>query len=466
MDKNATRTSWKAIPIDKPHPIKISLHFSEEEFTKLNRGLIPRQMEDKWFIFYEDGWLYFHRSWTGFGNYKAQLMKEENGYSIKEFWVERNQKKYTNLDDDKDVEDFKFLIFRGLLEVDVRDEYSKKVIKNETDSLRGWSDFGQLLFSGYGFDYTAHIKSALFGIAIGDALGVPVEFESREKLARWPVKNMQGDGTHSQPSGTWSDDTSLTLCLAQAITDGFSLQAVADNLIKWHNEGYWTPHGVVFDIGNTTAKAILRLKQDSSPELAGETDEYSNGNGSLMRILPLVFHLMEKSVEERWEITRQVCSITHAHIRSVIACFYYLELARQILNGADGIKAYRLTCRSVKQYLNECSIPQSEIELFGRVLYEEIDTLQENEIRSDGYVLHTLEASLWCMLSTDNYKDAVLKAVNLGGDTDTTGAVTGGLAGLLYGYESIPTAWTKKIAKRKDIEELSERFGNRINGNL
>lgn len=117
----------------------------------------------------------------------------------------------------------------------------------------------------------------------------------------------------------------------------------------------------------------------------------------------------------------------------------------------------------MRQFLNESNIPKSEIVLFSRVLNEEIDTLQVNDINSDGYVLHTLEASLWCLLTTANYQDTVLKAVNLGEDSDTTGAVTGGLAGLLYGFESIPSDWVREIAKRTDIEELSERLGSRIN---
>lgn len=306
------------------------------------------------------------------------------------------------------------------------------------------------------------IKSVLLGVAVGDALGVPVEFEPREKLSKWPVKDIKGGGTHNQMPGTWSDDTSLTLCLAESLSNGYDLQDIAENFIKWHVKGYWTARGEVFDIGMTTTKAILKLKQGIPPEQAGETGEYSNGNGSLMRISPLVFYLLDKPMQDRFKITRQVSSITHGHIRSVIACFYYLEFVRQIFEQKDKFEIYENLQTEIVKYLNTLSVNSSEVAAFDRLLKENIYEIPEEKIESSGYVLHTLEASIWCFLTTDNYRDAVLKGVNLGGDTDTTGAVTGGLAGLFYGHEDIPNKWLDKLARRDDIEELAERLDEKF----
>lgn len=307
-------------------------------------------------------------------------------------------------------------------------------------------------------NYLNEIKSVLFGVAVGDALGVPVEFRSRETIKKNPVTGMTGYGAYNQPAGTFSDDSSLTFCLAEALTSGFDLKIIGQNFVKWYYENYWTPHGVVFDIGITTKNAIERLSQGIKPESAGSKDIYSNGNGSLMRILPLLFYLKEKPVSERFEVTGQVSSITHGHIRSVIACFYYLEFARKILNGEDKFDIYKGLKKTITSFLNSLPVDTEEITNFSRLLEGNIYEVTEEQISGSGYVIHTLEAIVWCLLTTGNYSDAVLRAVNLGDDTDTTGAVTGGLAGLFYGYENIPKEWVKQIARSEDIENLAERL--------
>jgi ADP-ribosylglycohydrolase len=305
------------------------------------------------------------------------------------------------------------------------------------------------------------IKSLLFGVAVGDALGVPVEFKSREKIKQNPVTDMMGYGTYNQPPGTWSDDSSLTFCLAEALTQTFDLNTIGQNFVKWRYENYWTPHGDVFDIGISTSKAISRICNGAKPELAGGCEAGDNGNGSLMRISPLVFHLLDKTTDERFEITKQVSSITHGHIRSVIACFYYLEFARQLYEGKNKEEIYKNLQTEIPNCLISRSVSSVEIDLFDRLLKGNIHELPEEEISSSGYVLHTLEASIWCLLTADNYKDAVLKAVNLGGDTDTTSAVTGGLAGLLYGFEDIPENWIKLLARKGDIADLAKRLNKK-----
>jgi ADP-ribosyl-[dinitrogen reductase] hydrolase len=269
---------------------------------------------------------------------------------------------------------------------------------------------------------------------------------------------MTGYGTYNLPSGTWSDDSSLAFCLAEALTQDFNLNIVAANFQKWLYQNYWTPHGEVFDVGNATRQAINNLQAGTRPDLAGGFFAEENGNGSLMRILPLLFYIKDKPVEERFALTKQVSSITHGHIRSVIACFYYLEFARKLLASEDKFSIYRSLQEEVAQFLYSLSINPSEITLFDRLLTGDIQDVSEEQIQSSGYVLHTLEASIWCLLTTNTYREAVLKAVNLGMDTDTTGAVTGGLAGLLYGFNGIPAHWITQLARRKDIEDLANRL--------
>ena len=301
-------------------------------------------------------------------------------------------------------------------------------------------------------------KSILFGVACGDALGVPVEFQSRERIRRNPVTDMRGDGTYNLPAGTWSDDSSMTFCLAEALTEEFDLSRIAKNFIKWYKHSYWTPRGEVFDIGIATKAAIERLIAGVQPEYAGGTSEGDNGNGSLMRILPLVLFIRDKPIQERFDITRRVSSITHGHIRSVLACFYYLEFARSILEGGKKFAVYESLKNEISEFMQTVSAPESEISMFDRLLKADIFNLPVEKIQSSGYVMHTLEASIWCLLTTENYRDAVLKAVNLGGDTDTTGAVTGGLAGIIYGFRGIPAEWMNLLARMDDIMDLGERW--------
>lgn len=307
-----------------------------------------------------------------------------------------------------------------------------------------------------------HIKAVLFGVAVGDALGVPVEFKSRVEISKNPVTDMRGYGTYNQPPGTWSDDSSLTFCLADALTRKYNLNTIGKYLADWYFELIWTPHGEVFDIGGATREALFKINMGEDPEHAGGTSERSNGNGSLMRISPLLFYLLDKSMDERFKITKQNSSMTHGHIRSIIGCFYYLEFMKLILDGKDKFQAYATLKKELPTFLASKNINASEIALYDRLLQADIQDLPESGIRGSGYVLHCLEASIWCLLTTDSYKDAVLKAVNLGEDTDTTGAVTGGIAGLYYGFDHIPEDWVKVMARRKDIEDLAKRLSDRL----
>ncbi|MEH2243604.1 ADP-ribosylglycohydrolase family protein [Nostoc sp.] len=307
----------------------------------------------------------------------------------------------------------------------------------------------------------AKTLSGLMGLCVGDALGVPVEFTSRAERVKSPVTTMLGYGTWNQPSGTWSDDSSLSFCLAECLCRGYSLDAIANSFWRWYKEAYWTPRGDVFDIGQTTHTAIMRLKQGVIPHQAGGKVENSNGNGSLMRILPMAYCHRNLTLGELLARVHDVSAITHAHARSQMACGIYISIAVALLEGADLQTAYLQglqdiqTIYSAREFLLEK--PH-----FSRVLNGEIAKLPVEEINSGGYVIDTLESSLWCLLNSSSYSEAVLKAVNLGGDADTTAAVTGGLAGIYYGVENIPQKWMNQIARRQDIIYLAERFARAV----
>jgi ADP-ribosyl-[dinitrogen reductase] hydrolase len=310
------------------------------------------------------------------------------------------------------------------------------------------------------------ILAGLMGVCIGDALGVPVEFTSRQDRILKPVTAMSGYGTYNQPPGTWSDDSSLTFCLAQAIVEvGFAsdklLQETARNFCRWYDEDYWTARHELFDIGGTTADAIENLKAGVSPSEAGGKEDYCNGNGSLMRILPLAFGYQKVEFSQLIQLTHKISCLTHAHPRSQIACGIYVTMAINLLRGQQPLKAYHQAIALTEPLYQERPYVL-ELLYYQRLLAKETPQLSIDEIRSSGYVVDTLEASIWCLINSSSYAEAVLKAVNLGGDTDTTAAVTGGLAGIYYGFEAIPQKWLDAIARRDDVIDLAKRMGDRI----
>lgn len=303
------------------------------------------------------------------------------------------------------------------------------------------------------------IRGGIIGVAVGDALGVPFEFLSKEEMDKNPARDMVGYGSHNQPAGTWSDDSSLTFCLMEGLLEGYNTKNIANTFIDWCDHNYWTPHGVVFDIGVTTRQAIFYMKQGHTPEICGGMGEYSNGNGSLMRILPLVFYLNNESdIEKRFQIIKEVSSLTHAHIRSILACFIYVEYCLELLNGSDKIDAYKKMQVAVNEYLIATSINPKEIGFYYPILQEDIYKENEERISGSGYVVNSLKAALWCFINTETYEEAVLRAVNLGQDTDTTAAITGGIAGVYYGIDAIPKKWKNQLVKYENIEVLISRF--------
>ncbi len=304
------------------------------------------------------------------------------------------------------------------------------------------------------------VRDGIIGLFVGDAVGVPYEFMSRSEIARRPATDMIGYGTHTQPPGTWSDDSTMTMCLLYSLKlhPELNTDDLGRRFIQWYRQGMWTAHDELFDIGIATRGAIQQMEQGNIPfEEAGGTDEYSNGNGSLMRILPLVYRLDGEDRVTRYEWIRRVSSLTHRHPVSILAGVIFIEFALELLNHAEG-KTLSACYASLCETLHEHYQDHAEYQRFERIWNGSLLTLPESSIESSGYVVHTLEASLWTLLHTDNYKDAVLQAVNLGLDTDTTGAVTGGLAGMYYGYDAIPKHWLAQLVRRTDVEELCAEF--------
>jgi ADP-ribosylglycohydrolase len=307
-------------------------------------------------------------------------------------------------------------------------------------------------------DFESRLKGGIIGSCVGDALGVPVEFKSRHYLTQHPVNDMIGYGTYNQPPGTWSDDSSMIFCTIESLCNGYHLADIAKNFIKWRYESFWTPYGIVFDIGIGTTKAIIKLTTSKKPQKAGNSDEFSNGNGSLMRILPFAFYFHAHQTENKYEIISDVSSLTHAHIRSILSCYIYIEFAINLLNGLNKCDAYIQAVANLNLLFQKMQISQTELLHFDRILNGKITLLDENQVSSSGYVIDSLESAFWAFLNSSGYSEAVLKSVNLGGDTDTTASITGGLAGIYYGIDEIPHNWVKKLARIKDINNLVNKF--------
>jgi len=302
------------------------------------------------------------------------------------------------------------------------------------------------------------IRNGLYGFVVGDAFGVPVEFKSRSSLHNNPATTMLEYGSHPVPKGTWSDDTSMTLATMDSMSSTHSIDYndIMKNFISWVEDANYTATDRVFDIGITTRTALSNFKRGKNSIECGLTDLHSNGNGSLMRMLPICLCLVHLKIEEqkKVEIINNISSLTHAHEISKMGCYIYYKYIESLIKGNDKIQAYNDICNIdySKYYSKET------IEVYNRILNGELSNIPIDKISSSGYVVSTLEAVLWTILNTKNYKEAIIRSVNLGDDTDTVGAITGSLAGMLYGYESIPREWLAAIPKKQYLNKLVENF--------
>ena len=300
------------------------------------------------------------------------------------------------------------------------------------------------------------IKSVMLGHAIGDALGVPVEFCKRKDLEQHPVTDMIGYGSYHVPAGCWSDDTSMSLCALESLAKGtVDFDDIMNNFGKWLYNNYFTATGIVFDVGNKCDNAIANYFELHYPAVkCGKQDERSNGNGSLMRINPFVLYAYYNKLDDYKfvNLISQASSLTHAHSCSIDGCIIYSYILKELINNPAKASVYK-GLNNAKRYISYLNIYTYYNRLYG----DDISKIDESKIKSSGYIVDTLEAAIWCLLTTNDYKSCVLKAVNLGEDTDTIAAIAGGLAGALYGMENIPADWLNKLKKRNYIENMCEQ---------
>lgn len=306
------------------------------------------------------------------------------------------------------------------------------------------------------------VKDSLYGFIVGDAMGVPVEFEDREKLINKPVTSMLGYGSHDVEAGVYSDDTSMTLATMDSIIKQngiINYNDIADKFCNWVNNNEYTATNKIFDIGMTTKYALIKYFNNKiDATMCGGTNINENGNGSLMRMLPIALYCFYKNIKDDNEIftlVKNSSSITHAHDISILGCYIYVRYVISLLETKNKISSYNF----IKKLDYSMFIEEVKLE-YSRILFGDISTLNINDINSSGYVVDTLEAVFWIILNCSNYNESIIGAINLGGDTDTIGAITGSIAGILYGYDNISKRWISKLKNKDYIDEIIIKFEN------
>lgn len=300
-------------------------------------------------------------------------------------------------------------------------------------------------------------RDGIIGLAIGDMLGAPVEFGERWMRDEDPVKGPRSGGIFDLPRGAWTDDTSMTLATLYSLKTGFSPQDLMCCFLAWLRTGDYTLNGEAIGIGKQILRSLEHYEAHGDLTACGGIGERDNGNGSLMRILPvcLYAHARNLPTGDAIRMVHDASGLTHNHPRSKIACGLYYFLTAAMLDESGPLHQ-RLQAgldRGFAHYHTD------ELRHFDRVRSAEaLRQLPRDEIRSSGYVVDSFEAALWCLVTEDSFETSLLKAVNLGLDTDTIAAIAGGLAGLYYGYDQIPAEWRSVLLQRAEIEALCAEF--------
>lgn len=288
-------------------------------------------------------------------------------------------------------------------------------------------------------------QGCLLGLAAGDAVGTTLEFKERDSYS--PLTDMVGGGPFGLKPGQWTDDTSMALCLAYSLIEcgGFDADDQMQRYNKWRTEGYLSSTGRCFDIGATVSEALSQYLRVGEA-FAGSTNPFSAGNGSIMRLAPVVIYF-HSDAEQTVHYAKQSSRTTHGAKECVDACGYLAELLLAAFEGLSkaqllAIDSYQPTTKKIKAIQGQSYLQKSR-----------------DQIRGSGYVVDSLEAALWCFYQTDTFADAVLLAANLGDDADTTAAVCGQIAGAYYGVEAIPESWRNKITMAEDISQLAICLG-------
>ena len=303
----------------------------------------------------------------------------------------------------------------------------------------------------------------MMGVIVGDALGDPVQFMSRKEIlnrASGPVTGMESGGVYQMPAGTWTDDSSMALATLDSIVKigKIDLEDIMNRFVNWYEDGEYTPFGEPFDMGNTCSNAIERFEQEGNPMTCGGTGDRSNGNGSLMRIMPACLYAYTKKLDdiEAVKVVHEVSGLTHNHLRSKIACGLYYFCVKEVIDGDGGLeKRLENGLNHGFSFYEKDITNLTQLNYYGRLReLNDFAKMPEAMIKSSGYVVDSLEAAIWSLLQTENFRECLLTAVNLGDDTDTIGAIAGGLAALYYGYNKIPAEWLDAIQRREWIEDM------------
>ena len=292
----------------------------------------------------------------------------------------------------------------------------------------------------------------LLGLAVGDAVGTTLEFKPRGTFT--PISDMVGGGPFRLPVGAWTDDTSLALCLATSLVEKSEFDAVDQmrRYVNWWRHGYLSSTGECFDIGNTTIAALRGFERTGDP-YAGSTNPYAAGNGSIMRLAPVPM-FYSGDVAKVVEFSAESSRTTHGAEECVDACAFYGEMIDRALRG------------SPKDEVLDGGDYRPKTPKIATIARGEYKTKSDRQIRGSGYVVESLEAALWCFHTTDTYRDAILKAANLGDDADTTAAVVGQVAGAYYGKSGIPPHWVRQLVMRSKIELLALQLMDHAHGLL
>lgn len=302
------------------------------------------------------------------------------------------------------------------------------------------------------------IIGSFIGLAVGDAIGTTLEFEGRDQKEE--LKDMIGGGVFNLNAGEWTDDTSMALCLSKSLLEnGFDLKDQLERYLLWKNKGYCSSNGKCFDIGMTVVEALSNYVRTGN-EFAGSTDEYSAGNGSIMRLAPIVIYYSTKEDEddplffELLNKSKLSSKTTHQHPSAVDACALLAIILNRGFYNTDKNNILNFTENMLKKY-------NISDELIIQIALGSYKNKKRNEIKSSGYVIHSLEAALWAFYHTDNFNDGVLLAANLAGDADTVAAIYGQIAGSFYGVSSIRKDWVNKITYNTMIMKLAIQLYNK-----
>ncbi len=299
------------------------------------------------------------------------------------------------------------------------------------------------------------IKGGIIGLLVGDALGVPYEFHPKQEIPSSDEIEFEPPAwfrrAHAGVSpGTFSDDGAQALILLDSllICGKFDAAHFAKGLVDWYDHGFMAVGNTVFDVGIQTANAIRELKRGTQPLLAGGADEYSNGNGSLMRVLPLALWHQGTDLELIADAFDQ-SAVTHGHLRAKLCCALYCLWARRILQNAEN--PWESAVGKLYEFFPEDTIERAEFET--RIFPN--DSIYE--VKGSGYVVDSLRAARWAN-SNKTYEETVKAAISLGDDTDTTACIAGGIAGLKFGYRNIPERWRENLRGKAIFEPLIEKL--------